>query len=527
MMVLASKHFCPGSADSRFGSQPPPHLLPARAMQTGTLISLALYFVLMLAIGLYAWRKSTADSEGYLLAGRNLHPAVAALSAGASDMSGWLLLGLPGALYAAGLVEAWIGIGLFVGALVNWVVVAPRLRAQTEKLGNALTIPEFLANRFPDKAVALRVISAIVIVVFFAVYTAAGLVGGGKLFETSFAGMLGGVPFLGGMSDYMLGIWITAGVVLAYTMVGGFLAVSLTDFVQGCIMVVALVVMPLVVMFGEGGSAGASLAEVQPGFLSLFGGLTVIGFFSAVTWGLGYFGQPHIIVRFMAVRSVEAVKTARNIGMTWMGVALIGAIGVGIAGRAYVERNGLAVDDPETIFIVLANLLFHPLVTGFLLAALLAAIMSTISSQLLVASSSLTEDFYRLFLRKHCSEREAVNVGRVCVLLVALAAIVIAADPDSQVLGLVSNAWAGFGAAFGPLIILSLTWDRMTGAGAVAGLVTGAAVVMAWIALGWNAAFLGGPGVYEIIPGFIAAWLAIVLVSKATRGSVAAQPAGE
>jgi SSS family solute:Na+ symporter len=479
-------------------------------MQTGTLISLALYFILMLAIGLFAWKKSTDTSEGYLLGGRNLHPAVAALSAGASDMSGWLLLGLPGALYAAGLVEAWIGIGLFAGALVNWIVVAPRLREQTERLGNALTIPEFLANRFPDKAVALRVASAIIIVVFFSVYTAAGLVGGGKLFETSFAGFFGDW----GLSDYMLGIWLTAGVVLAYTMVGGFLAVSLTDFVQGCIMLVALVLMPLVVMFGEGGSGGQSLTEVQPGFLSLFGGLTFIGFLSAVTWGLGYFGQPHIIVRFMAVRSVAAVRTARNIGMTWMFVCLLGALGVGLAGRAYVERNGLTVEDPETIFIVLADLLFHPLITGFLLAALLAAIMSTISSQLLVASSSLTEDFYRLFLRKNASERETVNVGRICVLLVALAAIVIAADPDSEVLGLVSNAWAGFGAAFGPLIILSLTWDRMTGAGALAGLVTGAVVVIVWISLGWNSAFMGGPGVYEIIPGFIAAWLAIVVVSR-------------
>ena len=482
-------------------------------METGTIISLALYFIAMIGIGLYAWRKSTSDSAGYLLAGRNLHPAVAALSAGASDMSGWLLLGLPGALYAAGLVEAWIGIGLFVGALANWIVVAPRLRQQTEELGNALTIPEFLANRFPDKAVALRVVSAVIIVLFFAVYTAAGLVGGGKLFETSFAGLVGDT----GLTDYSVGIWITAGVVLAYTMVGGFLAVSLTDFVQGCIMVVALVLMPLVVMFGPGGSAGASLAQVQPGFLDLFAGLTAIGFLSAVTWGLGYFGQPHIIVRFMAVRSVADVKVARNIGMTWMGVALLGAVGVGLAGRAYVERNGIAVEDPETIFIVLANLLFHPLVTGFLLAALLAAIMSTISSQLLVASSSLTEDFYRLFLRKNCSEREAVNVGRVSVLLVALAAIWIASDPDSEVLGLVANAWAGFGAAFGPLIILSLTWRGMTGAGAVAGLVTGALVVVAWIALGWNAEFIGGPGVYEIIPGFVAAWLAIRLTSIATR----------
>ncbi|MBB3763068.1 sodium/proline symporter PutP [Sphingomicrobium lutaoense] len=494
-------------------------------MQTATLFSLALYFIVMIAIGLWAWRRSTDTSEGYLLAGRNLHPAVAALSAGASDMSGWLLLGLPGALYAAGLVEAWIGIGLFVGALVNWIVVAPRLRNQTEKLGNALTIPEFLSNRFPDKAVALRVVSALIVVVFFAVYTAAGLVGGGKLFETSFAGMLPGL----GMSDYMAGIWITALVVLAYTMVGGFLAVSLTDFVQGIIMVTALVVMPLVVMFGSGGSAGGSILEVPvEGFLSLTEGLTLLGFISAVTWGLGYFGQPHIIVRFMAVKSVKAVTAARNIGMTWMGVALIGSIGIGIAGRAYAERNGLTVDDPETIFIVLANLLFHPLVTGFLLAALLAAIMSTISSQLLVASSSLTEDFYKLFLRKDASERETVNVGRICVALVAFAAIFIASDPDSQVLGLVSNAWAGFGAAFGPLIILSLTWKRMTGAGAVAGLLTGAGVVIAWIALGWNSALPGmDGGLYEIVPGFIAAFLAIWLVSLVTSNNADTSVVGE
>ncbi len=485
-------------------------------METGTYISLAAYFVLMIAIGLYAWRKSTSDSAGYLLAGRNLHPAVAALSAGASDMSGWLLLGLPGALYASGLVEAWIGIGLFAGALVNWWVVAPRLRQQTEALGNALTIPQFLANKFPDKAVALRVTAAIIIVAFFAVYTAAGLVGGGKLFETSFSGLFGGA----GMSDYMTGIWITAGVVLAYTMVGGFLAVSLTDFVQGCIMVVALVLMPVVVLTTGtdlGAAAEAARAAGNPDYLSLFTGLSVIGFLSAVTWGLGYFGQPHIIVRFMAVRSVPDVRIARNIAMSWMGIALIGAVGVGIAGRAYAEANGVTVEDPETIFIILANLLFHPLITGFLLAALLAAIMSTISSQLLVASSSLTEDFYRLFLRKEASERETVTVGRICVLLVALLAIAIASDPDSQVLGLVSNAWAGFGAAFGPLIILSLTWNKMTGSGAVAGLVTGAAVVIGWIALGWNGSFMGGDGVYEIIPGFIAAWLAIFVVSQLTQ----------
>ncbi|MBD2841248.1 sodium/proline symporter PutP [Erythrobacter rubeus] len=486
-------------------------------MNTATLASLGLYFALMIAIGLYAWRKSTADSEGYLLAGRNLPPSVAALSAGASDMSGWLLLGLPGALYAAGLVEAWIGIGLFAGAVANWFIVAPRLREQTESYGNALTIPQFLANRFPDKAIALRVISAIVIVVFFTVYTAAGLVGGGKLFETAFAGAL---PCFG-MSDYMLGIVITAGIVLVYTMVGGFLAVSLTDFVQGIIMMLALVVMPLVVMFGSGGDAGGSLAEVPvPGFLSLTEGLTALGFISAVTWGLGYFGQPHIIVRFMAIDTVAKVARARNYGLSWMAVSLVGAVAMGLTGRAYAERNGLVVDDPETIFIILSELLFAPAITGFLFAALLAAIMSTISSQLLVSSSSLTEDFYRLFLRKQASETEAVNVGRICVALVAIAAMVIASNPDSQVLGLVANAWAGFGAAFGPLIILSLTWRGMTGAGAVAGLVTGALVAGLWIALGLNADFIGGEGLYEIVPGFIAAWAAIVFVSKATQGEM-------
>ena len=388
------------------------------------------------------------------------------------------------------------------------------LRQQSEDRG-ALTIPAFLAARFPDQATALRVVSAVVIVLFFAVYTAAGLVGGGKLFATSFAGLLPEA----GMSDYMLGVWVTAGVVLAYTVFGGFLAVSLTDFVQGCIMLVALVVMPLVVMFGEGGSAGGSIAAVpQEGFLSLTHGLTALGFVSAVTWGLGYFGQPHIIVRFMALRSVAEVPVARRIGMAWMGVCLIGAIGVGLAGRAYMERNGMVLEDPETVFIVLADLLFHPLVTGFLLAALLAAIMSTVSSQLLVASSSLTEDMYRLFLRRDCSEREAVTVSRVSVLLVALAAIAIAVDPASGVLGLVSNAWAGFGAAFGPLVILALTWKQMTGAGAVAGLVTGAGTVAGWIALGWNKALPGlDAGLYEIVPGFVAAWLAIVLVSRMTQ----------
>ncbi|MFO7649563.1 sodium/proline symporter PutP [Halomonas campaniensis] len=485
-------------------------------MATGVWISLLGYFALMIAIGVYAMRKSTSSSEDYMLGGRALSPQVAALSAGASDMSGWLLLGLPGALFVSGLGSAWIGIGLLVGAFFNWTLVAPRLREQTVHYGNAITIPEFLANRFPTRALSLRTVSAVVIVIFFAVYTASGLVAGGKLFESAFSGIYN----FGGMSDYAMGVVITLGVVLVYTVVGGFLAVSLTDFVQGCIMMLALVIMPAVVLFGEGGGgfsqASETLNSVDPTLLSWTAGLTFVGWLSAVTWGLGYFGQPHIIVRFMAIRSLKDVPIARNIGMSWMAISLIGAVSLGIFGRAYAVRNGLDVQDPETIFIILANLLFHPLVTGFLYAALLAAIMSTISSQLLVSSSSLTEDFYRLFLRKEASEKETVAVGRACVVLVGLVAAVIASDENSQVLGLVSNAWAGFGAAFGPLIILSLMWPRTNGAGAIAGMVVGAATVMIWISLGWNGSFMGGPGVYEIIPGFIAAMIAIVVVSSAT-----------
>lgn len=487
-------------------------------MQIGVWISLSLYFLLMLAIGFYSWRQSTSSSEQYLLAGRNLNPAVAALSAGASDMSGWLLLGLPGAIFITGLHEAWIGIGLWVGALINWIIVAPRLREQTERYDNALTIPAFLSSRFPSKAMALRIVSAVIIVVFFAVYTASGLVAGGKLFDMAFKDLI----TIGSLSEYQTGIWLTLIIVLIYTSIGGFLAVSLTDFVQGCIMMLALVVMPLVVLYGSGGS-GISTATTTletitdpSGYLSWTEGLGFIAWLSAVAWGLGYFGQPHIIVRFMAVRSVKDVPAARNIGMTWMFISLAGAICMAIFGRAYVIRTGIEVVDPETIFIILANLLFHPLITGFLYAALLAAVMSTISSQLLVSSSSLVEDCYKLFFNKQATERQSVNVGRISVIAVGLIAAYIARDPDSQVLSLVSHAWAGFGAAFGPLIILSLTWKKMSGTGAVAGLILGAITVIIWTSLGWDSEFMGGPGIYEIIPGFIVSWIAIYVVSLMT-----------
>lgn len=477
-------------------------------METGALISLALYFVVMLGIGLYAWRKSTSDVSGYMLGGRGLSPSVAALSAGASDMSGWLMMGLPGAMFVAGLPAAWIGVGLVLGAWANYLLVAPRLRVHTELAGDAITLPDYFAARFADRSQLLRVISSLVIVIFFTLYTSAGLVAGGKLFDSAF-----GV-------DYAWGLWVTAGVVLAYTLFGGFLAVSLTDFVQGCIMFVALILVPAVALSDVGGPAGAAatLNGINSDLLSLFAGATVLGVVSAMAWGLGYFGQPHIIVRFMAIRSVRDVPAARRIGMSWMIVSLIGALATGLVGLAYATRHGLEVGDPETIFIILSDVLFHSLVSGFLLAAILAAIMSTISSQLLVSSSSLTEDFYRMFVRRQAGERELVTVGRISVALVALAAIWLASDPENNVLGLVANAWAGFGAAFGPLVILSLMWRGMTRNGALAGMIVGAATVLVWIyaPIGPGGAPLSGV-IYEIVPGFLLSLLAIVVVSRLDR----------
>ncbi|NNC73631.1 MAG: sodium/proline symporter PutP [Sphingomonadaceae bacterium] len=477
-------------------------------MQTGQIISLALYFAAMLGIGVYAYRKSTDDVSGYMLGGRQLGPAVASLSAGASDMSGWMLLGLPGAMFVSGMSASWIAIGLFIGALANWIVVAPRLRVYTETADDAITIPDYFEKRFEDRSHMLRVISSVVIIIFFTLYTSSGVVAGGKLFESAFG------------ADYAFGLWITAGVVVAYTLFGGFMAVSMTDFVQGCIMFVALVLVPVVALIDVGsiGALGTTLNGIDPNLTNLFGGITAIGIVSALAWGLGYFGQPHIIVRFMAIRSVRDVPRARNIGMSWMGVTLIGALATGLIGLAYATENGLTVDDPETIFILLSQILFHPLIAGFLLAAILAAIMSTISSQLLVSSSSLTEDFYGIFLRRDASQRELVFVGRLSVVAVSLVAIALAYDPDNNVLGLVSNAWAGFGAAFGPIVILSLTWRRMTRNGALAGIVAGAAVVLFWI---YAPVLANGAALstilYEIVPGFLACGITAILVSLADR----------
>lgn len=462
-------------------------------------ITFALYILAMVGIGFVAWRR-TRSLDDYILGGRSLGSFVTALSAGASDMSGWLLLGLPGAMYAGGLSEGWIAVGLVIGAWCNWKYVAGPLRVYTERCRNALTLPDYFTHRFEDRSKLLRILSAVVILVFFAIYSASGIVAGARLFESVF-----GVP-------YAQALWVGAAATILYTMVGGFLAVSWTDTVQASLMIFALVLTPIVVVIATGGPA-ASLAVIEqanPANVDWLRGASVVGIISLLAWGLGYFGQPHILARFMAADSVKSIPAARRIGMTWMVLCLGGAMAVGFFGIAWFAANPAQAADvqanPERVFIALSQLLFNPWIAGILLSAILAAIMSTLSCQLLVCSSALTEDFYKGFLRRDAGQAELVWVGRLTVLLVALVAIWMASDPDSRVLGLVSYAWAGFGAAFGPVVLFSLGWKRMTRNGALAGMVVGAATVLVWKQGGWF-------GLYEMVPGFVFASVAIVVGS--------------
>ncbi len=466
------------------------------------LITFGLYLVAMVAIGFFAWWR-TRSFDDYILGGRSLGGYVTAMAAGASDMSGWLLMGLPGAIFLTGLSEAWIAIGLVIGAYLNWRFVAGPLRVYTERSDDALTLPDYFTTRFGEGGKLLRVVSALVILVFFALYAASGIVAGARLFESVF-----GLP-------YAEALWWGAAATIAYTLIGGFLAVSWTDTVQATLMIFALILTPVMVMIAVGGpeASFALIGQHDAQKLSWIGTGGIVAVISALAWGLGYFGQPHILARFMAADSLKTIPQARRIGMTWMILCLTGAILVGLFGISYFEANpeqaGPVLANPERVFIVLAELLFNPWLAGILLSAILAAVMSTLSAQLLVCSSALTEDFYHGFVRPEASQRELVWFGRAMVAAVAVLAIFIARDPDSRVLGLVSYAWAGFGAAFGPVVLLSLFWRRMNGWGALAGIVTGALVVILWKQYANSA-------LYEIVPGFIAATVMTVLASLLT-----------
>jgi len=464
-----------------------------------TTITFIIYILAMIGIGFSAWRY-TRNLSDYILGGRSLGSFVTAMSAGASDMSGWLLLGLPGAIFAAGISESWIAIGLILGAWFNWLFIAGRIRVYTEISHNALTLPDYFTHRFEDRSRLLRLLSAVIILLFFTIYCASGMVAGARLFEQTF-----------GLS-YDIALWAGAAATILYVFVGGFLAVSWTDTVQATLMIFALLLTPVIVMMklGSFDETLAVIDSININYSNMFSGTTGIGILSLMAWGLGYMGQPHILARFMAASSVKAIPNARKIGMTWMILCLGGAVAVGFFGIAYFaahpEQAIPVVENQERIFITLAQVLFNPWIAGILLSAILAAIMSTLSCQLLVSASALTEDFYKAFLRPAASQRELVWCGRLMVLLVAIIALLIARNPQSQVLGLVGYAWAGFGAAFGPVVLFSLLWPRMTRNGALFGMLVGAVTVIIWRNGGWW-------GLYEMVPGFIGASLTIVTVS--------------
>ncbi|WP_214844661.1 sodium/proline symporter PutP [Exiguobacterium sp. s150] len=470
----------------------------------GILISITIYMALMVLLGIVAYRRTSSIGD-YMLGGRALGPGVAALSAGASDMSGWLLMGLPGAMFATGLSSGWIVIGLTIGAYLNWLLVAPRLRTYSYLSEDAITIPDYFEKRFKDTRGTLRTFSAAVTLIFFTLYATSGFVAGGRLFNAVFG------------IEFVTGVLILASIIIIYTFIGGFLAVSWTDFVQGLIMLFALIFVPAIAITATDGVSNAfqTIGDIDPALLDPWTGQSLIGIVSLFAWGLGYFGQPHIIVRFMAIEKLKDIKTARRIGISWMVFTVVGAMATGLFGLAYYTQQGLDIDNPENIFINLSDLLFVDLITGVLLAALLAAIMSTISSQLLVSSSAATTDFYQKFFRKGAGDRELVMVGRITVILVSAVSIWLALGADDTILNLVGYAWAGFGSSFGPLILFSLFWKRTTRQGALAGMLTGAIIVIVWknFAAGW----FGTIGeLYEMIPAFFLSALAIYVVSLMT-----------
>ena len=459
------------------------------------LVTFVAYLILILFLGIKAYRR-THSLDDYILGDRKLGSVVTALSVGASDMSGWLLLGLPGAIYLSGLSEIWIGIGLVLGAYCNWLFVSKRLRIYSAQANNSLTLPDYFENRFNDTTRVLRLVSAFVILLFFTFYTASGLVGGAILFENSFGMQYSTALISGGL------------IIVGYTFIGGFLAVVWTDAVQAVLMFLALLVAPTVVILSSGGTEAVwqQMQAVNPQSTELFSNMTLIGFLSLLAWGLGYVGQPHILARFMAVENPQKLVAARRIAMVWMVLVLFGSVATGLAGIAYFADNPL--ENPETVFIALSQQLFNPWVAGIITAAILSAIMSTVDSQLLVSSSVISEDFYRVFVRPQASEKELLMVSRGAVIAIALLAMVIASDRESRVLDLVSYAWAGFGAAFGPVIVFSLFWRSMTAASAIAGMIVGAVTVVVWSNL------TGGLfDLYEIVPGFAFASMVIVIIT--------------
>ena len=467
--------------------------------EPGILWAFVLYLAVMIGIGLYYSRKQKSLSQ-YILGDRSLGPWLTSLSAEASDMSGWMLMGLPGYAYLHGLSAFWTASGLILGTLANWVLTAKRLRTYTEIADNSLTIPDYLSNRFKDKKNILRFICAIFIMIFFIIYTSSGFVAAGKLFNPIF-----NIP-------YTTALLIGTFVVVFYTFLGGFGAVALTDFVQGTMMFFTVLYVPVAATFALGGPTPTwhALAKEGSDFFSLLppsssGMANLILFLSCAGWGLGYFGQPHILVRFMAIGNPDDLKKSTRIAMVWVIISLMAAIAMGIIGKAFLTTP-LENANAERVFIIMSQQLSTPFFTGIIWSAILAAIMSTASSQLLVTASAVAKDLYQPFIHKGASQKELLLVSRITVLMVALIAIFLASDPNSYIFQIVSYAWAGFGACFGPAILLSLYWKRMTLHGAYAGVLVGGITVLIWRQFQWL-------GLYELVPGFLLSAFSIIVVS--------------
>ncbi len=495
------------------------------------LCAFAFYMLVMIGIGAFYSRK-TKNNEDYFLGGRNLGAWTAALSAEASDMSGWLLMGLPGSFYLLGSGDIWIAVGLLIGTVLNWYLISGRLRRYTIAAGNSLTIPSFFENRFKDKG-ALKLVSAIIITLFFAVYTASAFSSGAKLFATLF----GDGSKASYESTYLIGLIIAAAVILVYTFLGGFKAVCTTDLIQGIMMLVAILTVPIIaysVLTFDTSFSGALAQHGVTDAGSFINPMTVEGaqiswqqVVSGLAWGLGYFGMPHILVRFMAIKSEAEIKKSRKVAITWVTIAFIASFLIGIVGRAYLKAQ-LDADTSETVFIRMIQQLFTGngfviFIGGIFLCGILAAIMSTADSQLLVTASAISEDIYKGTIRKKASEKSALWVGRIAVVVIAVIAFVIALDPKSSIMGLVSDAWAGFGAAFGPIILLALFWKRSNWQGALAGMIAGAVSIIVWdyiplISTADGMVTIGSStGLYSLAVGFPAALIVAVIVSLVTK----------
>jgi len=487
------------------------------------ILAFAAYMIMMIVIGA-AYMKKTNNSEDYFLGGRGLGAWVAALSAQASDMSGWLLMGLPGAVYALGTGQSWIAIGLLIGTILNWIFISGRLRRYTIRANNSLTLPAYFENRFHDKKRILLTASSVVIVIFFLVYTASALAAGGKLFHLVFG------------LDYRIALTIGAAVILLYTFMGGFMAVCVTDFIQGMLMLIGILTVPIMALVMVGPENISSILDASgvaggsASFLNLLhsGGKACSGMeiFSQLAWGFGYCGMPHILVRFMAIKDEREIKKSRWVAIIWCTLSLGFACALGVIGRAYLYPMvlGETGGNAENVFIEMITKVFTqdlslPFIGGLFLCGILAAIMSTADSQLLVTASAVSEDLYHQVVNPKADNKKVLSVSRITVLTVAVLAYIIALDPNSSIMGLVSNAWAGFGSAFGPLVLLSLYWKRTNLPGAIAGIISGALTVIVWdyIPLAGGQTLGAATGLYSLALGFFVSLAFIVVVSLATK----------